>query len=329
MKIYLYKLKFHGATHFGDTGIDLENVSEWVNSDTLFSALLNAHRTMDGEESASSIIEAFTNRPPFLISSVFLYSGDNYFLPRPMFDEHISTDLKKRLGKDLKKLKWLNREGFLKWISREEITEADVKEMQSTQKLYNEAFTLEIRPRVSLDRATQTSNIYHSGYIYFKKEAGLYGFAAFNDETYINHFQAMLTTLGEIGLGGERTYGCGMFKVDSFQEITGLFKEILNSNSNVYTLLSLYHPSEDEVKTIKDKLIAYDIVKKKGWITSGRYALPLKRKSVGFIIEGSVFKEPPEGTLVDVTPDKPPPDILTHKIYRYGYAFTAPLRSAR
>jgi len=88
----------------------------------------------------------------------------------------------------------------------------------------------------------------------------------------------------------------------------------------------LYHPDEEEKPNLTSSFIAYDITRKRGWITTGRYALPLKRKSVGFVTEGSVSGNPLKGTLVDVTPDNPH-EILGHRVYRYGYAFTAPLGS--
>lgn len=326
MRFYLYKLKFQGATHFGDTGIDLENVSEWVNSDSLFSALINACGLIKEKDEVNRLIETFKEKPPFLISSLFLYHKENYFLPRPLVDDHINEDLKRNMGKELKKLKWLNTEGFLKWVVNKDIEKSDIERMRAAQEDYKKAFIFEIRPRVTLDRMTQNSNLYHAGYVYFNDGAGLYGLVAFRDETYIEEFKLILRTLGEIGLGGERTYGCGTFQVVDFHEISDQFERIVNNDSDIYTLLSLYHPSESEASFIRDKLIAYDVIRKKGWITTGRYALPLKRKSVGFITEGSVLKEQPIGSLVDVTPDNPPPDILAHKIYRYGYAFTAPLK---
>lgn len=326
MNVYIYKLRFKGPTHFGETGIDLENVSEWVSSDTLFSALMNAGMT--GGLCKNDFIDQFQQQPPFLISSLFLYSDDTYFLPRPMDDSHISTGLKKQMGKELKKLKWLDIEGFKKWIEGSNLTENDVKWMGHSQSRYKEAFETEIRPRVSLDRITQNSNIYHCGYVYFKEDVGLYGLVAFNDLSVVDKFKELVTTLGETGLGGEKTYGCGMFEVDKFEEISGILKEILASKTSRYTLLSLYHPAQDEKTDISSNLIAYDVIRKKGWITTGRYALPLKRKSVGFITEGSVLQIQPKGCLVDVTPDntKDNTKMLNHKVYRYGYAFTAPMR---
>ncbi|MGB9716727.1 MAG: type III-A CRISPR-associated RAMP protein Csm4, partial [Thermodesulfovibrionales bacterium] len=163
MKVYIYKLKFNGPTHFGDTGIDLEYVSEWVNSDTLFSALANALSSIEGSKAVKEFINSFHENPPFLISSLFLYSKDNCFLPKPLYDDHIDLALKKDLGKDLKKLKWLDVEGFKKWTGRDGITKNDIEKMKYIQAEYKNSFYIEIRPRVTLDRSTQNSSIYHAG----------------------------------------------------------------------------------------------------------------------------------------------------------------------
>lgn len=324
MELYLYKLKFKGPVHFGDTGIDLENVVENAGSDTVFSALVNAINIYYGSKEAGELIERFLEDPPFLISSLFLYHNDLYFLPRPMDDSFIPENVKAQMGKDLKKLKWLEKDDFMRWLGRETFTVDDIKEMKEKQDEYKNAFVKEIRPRVTLDRVTQQSTIYHCGYLYFKKDAGLYGLVAFKDKTFIERFKDLINLLGQTGIGGERTYGCGKFEV-IFQSAGNVFKSIFQINSGIYTLLSLYHPAPEEQTNFTDNLIAYDFTRKKGWITSGRYALPLKRKSVGFITEGSVLKRAVRGCLVDVTPDNSPPGFLNHRVYRYGYAFTAPL----
>jgi CRISPR-associated protein Csm4 len=325
MDVYLYKLKFKGPTHFGETGIDLENVNEWVSSDTIFSAIVNTMSQIYNQNVVSDFINGFKESPPFILSSLFLYSNDNYFLPRPMNDDHISQEIKRKKGKKLKKIQWLTQEGFMKWIGDKNLTEEEIDMMDAEQANYKDAFITEIRPRVSLDRTTQSSNLYHCGYVYFKKDAGLYGLVGFNDLSGVDKFKELLTALGETGLGGEKTYGCGMFEVVQYEKASGTLKQILELKNSKYTLLSLYHPAQNEKDNLGNNLIAYDIVRKKGWITTGRYALPLKRKSVGFIREGSVSKNILKGTLVDVTPDNAPPWILNHRVYRNGYAFTAPL----
>jgi CRISPR-associated protein Csm4 len=189
---------------------------------------------------------------------------------------------------------------------------------------YKNSYTVEIRPRVSLDRATQNSNLYHCGYVHFKKGAGLYGLVAFKNDKYVDLFFDLLTNLGDIGIGGEKTYGSGVFKVERYERISGTFKEIFDLKSSRYVLLSLYHPAPDERMSLQSSAIAFEIIRKKGWIASGRRTLPLKRKSIGFFGEGSVFTFSPRGCLADVTPDSDPYRILAHRVFRYGYAFTVP-----
>ena len=328
MDVLLYKLRFTGATHFGDTGIDLENVQETINSDTIFSALINAITIYYGVKEAGDWIERFINDPPFLLSSLFVYYKDSYFLPKPLDDSSIPDEIKAERGKDLKSLKWLEREDFLKWKKQNILTIEALDIIKKKQFEYKRAFVKEIRPRVTLDRITQQSSIYHCGYIYFREDTGLYGLVAFRDSSLIEKFKKLLLLLGQTGLGGEKTYGCGRFEVTFDDELDDAFRSILQEDSDRYVLLSLYHPAESERENLGSSLLSYDIVRKKGWITSGRYALPLKRKSVGFITEGSVVKAPVKGCLIDVTPEYAPSDTLSHSVYRYGYAFTVPLKEA-
>ncbi len=326
MSVYIYKLRFKGPTHFGETGIDLENVTEWVNSDTFFSAMMNAMSEFMGRDSVSRFIDRFMDVPPFLISSLFLYKDDTYFLPRPLDDTGISNELKKRKGKELKKIKWLDPEGFVAWLDGN--LEGEIDRMGKLQQRYRDSFKREIRPRVTLDRRTQNSTLYHCGYVYFKEDAGLYGFVAFNDTSQIEQFHRLLKLLGKIGLGGERTYGCGVFEIETFEEVSGVLKELIEYEADRYVLLSLFHPSEKESSQLEGSLLAYDVIRKRGWITSGRYALPFKRKSVGFITEGSVLLRQPVGSMVDATPNNGQ-GMLDHKVFRYGYAFTIPYRSKK
>lgn len=325
MDVFIYKLKFKGPTHFGETGIDLENVNERVSSGTLFSALINAMSVVSPKEKVNEFVNTYKQLPSFLVSSLFLYRDDIFFLPRPMDDSHIPAELRKDKGKEIKKLKWLDPASFKKWITGVHLVEDDLNALVSLQQAYRDTFKIEIRPRVSLDRVTQNSNIYHCGYVYFRDGAGLYGLVSFNDLSTVELFRKLLITLGETGLGGEKTYGCGLFELVSMEKASGVFNEILFHDVKTYTLLSLYYPSEHEIPDISNTLIAYDVVRERGWITSGRYALPLKRKSVGFFTEGSVLSSKPGGCLVDVTPEGSPLGALQHEVYRYGYAFTAPI----
>lgn len=325
MEIYIYKLKFLGPTHFGETGIDLENISERLSSDSLFSALINALYITSPRKEADDFLKEFNKNPPFIISSLFLYKGETYFLPRPKIEPQISEGLKKEKGKDLKKIKWVDVNSFRKWYSGIQFNEKEIDSLIELKNYYKNSYILEVRPRVTLDRNTKNSEIYHCGYIYFKEDAGLYGLIAFQKLDYFDSFKSLLMRLGQIGLGGEKTYGCGMFNLIYMDKIQDFFKPIFFRSEKYYILLSLYHPNQDEIYNLSENAISYDIIRSKGWITSGRYAMPIKRKSIGFFTEGSVFLKKVKGCLVDVTPESLFPDKLNHKVYRYGFAFTAPI----
>ncbi|GAB5045817.1 type III-A CRISPR-associated RAMP protein Csm4 [Thermodesulfovibrio sp. TK110] len=326
MQSYFYKLRFKDPVHFGETGIYLENVVENFSSDSLFSALINAVSIYYEANEVQRWIENFMTDPPFLLSSLFIYNLNNYFLPRPFDDSFISADLRKKVGKELKKIRWLEANDFIKWQMGKITKLEDINSMKEKLEYYDNAFKKEVRPRVTIDRDTSQSSIYFCGSIRFQKEAGLYGLVAFREEKFIEEFKTALKLLGQTGIGGERTFGYGMFEVEEFKPVDGVFEKILKSDASAYTLLSLYHPSDEEMNILAQKLIAYTIKRKKGWITSGRTALAIKRKSVGFLKEGSVLAEPVRGAMVDVTPEEVFPQLLTHRVYRYGYAFTVPLK---
>ncbi|ACI21834.1 type III-A CRISPR-associated RAMP protein Csm4 [Thermodesulfovibrio yellowstonii] len=326
MVIYSYKLHFKTPVHFGETGIYLENVEERFSSDSLFSALINTVSNYYGEKESEKWIDKFENNPPFLLSSLFIYNSDKYFLPKPLDDSFISREIRKKIGKELKKIRWLEAKDFLLWQKRQITKVEDIEKIKINSERYSDAFKREIRPRVTIDRITSQSSIYFCGSIKFQREAGLYGMVAFRDTDFIERFRIVMKLLGQTGIGGERTYGYGMFELKDFKPIDGVLKKLMESDTEGFTLLSLYTPSNTEIDDLVQKIVAYEIKIKKGWITSGRTALPLKRKSLGFIKEGSVFSKPLRGCLVDVTPENAPPDILKHKVYRYGYAFTVPLK---
>ncbi len=322
MNVYIFKLKFKGPVHFGETGIDLENVQPTISSDSFFSAFVNAVSANIGKVEADKLISDFIQNPPFLISSLFPYFENNYFLPRPLDDSFLDRNVKKKAGKELKKLAWLEKHDFLRWLRQEQLSDNDILEMCKKQKKFYE---IEIRPRVTIDRITGQTSIYHCSYLYYYDNAGLYGLVYFRDNTYFKKFEIFLNLLSVTGIGGEKTYGCGLFDFEIL-ELDSAFNAIFNFNSDRYTLLSLYHPNDEEIKNLNDILVYYNFVRKKGWISSGRQSLTLKRKSVGFITEGTVVNQKIKGKLVDVTPDNISKEALKHKVYRYGYAFTAPFR---
>ncbi|OAQ20762.1 type III-A CRISPR-associated RAMP protein Csm4 [Thermosulfurimonas dismutans] len=323
MKYKIFKLKFKGFTHFGETGIDLESVSEWVGSDTLFSAWLNAVSAFWGIEKASEICEKFLKSPPFRISSLFIYYQTCYFLPKPHFAVPAKEE-RSNIFKIFKKTDWVPLNLYKEWL-KGEVSSSIIETAYTIQKeRYQRAYKRIIRPRVALDREGLESNLFHEGYIQYAKEGGLWGVVVGNQEG-VNLFMKGLALLGEIGLGGERTYGCGVFEVEEpEEELKKQFEELLSHSSPCKVLISRLIPSGEEIPRLENGLEAYKIGISRGWITSGRIALPLKRKGIRFLKEGSVLKESFNGTIVDITPEDVTLGSLSHKIYRYGLALTIP-----
>ncbi|OAG26708.1 type III-A CRISPR-associated RAMP protein Csm4 [Thermodesulfatator autotrophicus] len=327
MNWLIFKLKFKGFTHFGETGIDLENISEWVGADTLFSAWLNAVQTFLGIQKVEEICQSFLNgKPSFRISSLFIYHKDIYFLPRPL-----SVSLKNEVAealasylKDFKKIKWISHVNYGLWL-RNDLSVEDIKSTYETQeKEYFTAFKKIIRPHVALDRETMESNLYHVGYLKFKKDAGLWGIVTGTKEG-LKLFETGLFFLGEMGLGGEKTYGCGQFEAE-FVEPDDHFQELLFGDFPRRVLISRYMPTPSEVSGLLKSLEAYRLGISRGWVTSGRIGFPIKRKAVRYLCEGSTFTSPVSGQLVDVTPEYFYPKRLSHKVYRYGLAFLLPMQ---
>ena len=64
------KLKPKADFHLGDKEAVLEKTSDYIHSDTLFSAICNAYRLLYGNERLQEVLKLFEDRePPFLISS--------------------------------------------------------------------------------------------------------------------------------------------------------------------------------------------------------------------------------------------------------------------
>jgi CRISPR-associated protein Csm4 len=173
-------------------------------------------------------------------------------------------------------------------------------------------------PRVTLDRITSASEIWHLGEVKFSTKAGLWFAVSFNEdhgEALRRKFEACLRALGDTGLGGERSAGRGLFTWDHAAEET--FLDIPGANRFV-TLSPLCPKDAAQLTALIGTEAAYDLLPRRGWVTSPE-AGNLRRKMVWMFAEGSVFTGNPElrtGRLVSVKPDACP-----HDVWRYGYAF--------
>ncbi len=91
-------------------------------------------------------------------------------------------------------------------------------------------------------------------------------------------------------------------------------------------ILSLYRPARDEVRDGVLRDAWYERTHRRGWIHSpdGKNR---RRKGLWMLSEGAVLRQDVAGREVLGTMEDTQPEIgFAHPVWRYGYAFTMPVR---
>jgi CRISPR-associated protein Csm4 len=202
----LVKLDFgRSPAHFGELGIGIEETSERVKSDTLFSAWISIYARLFPEK-IQTLFNHFPteNQPdlqaPFRLSSTYIYrdtyqyiNGNKnktkelktiYYLPRPLAFPFNYPDDDLEFFKTYKKLNYLPLEIWSRWYQGEGFTDKDAKELKIRTKNneshddlnnsgafdYKKAFKISQNPKVAIDRITSATNFYHTGLVQFETE---------------------------------------------------------------------------------------------------------------------------------------------------------------
>lgn len=359
----LIRLKFGRSTaHFGKLGIGMEETSERVRSDTLFSAWMSTYAKLFGKDAATNLLQQFNTQAelPFRLSSTFVYQQLDeklvYYLPRPlMFPPNYPVGDDLDFAKAYKSLKYLPLEIWQHWYQGDGFTKRDHQEL--TDKIkggakgalsqagtfdYSKAFELSKVPKIAVDRTTRATNLYYTGFVQYQWRpngnvpsdveslSGLYFIVHLPNSNLENTFFAVLDFMGGEGIGGERSNGAGQFKVDwSTCELTPLWKQVIEfSGANYHSLISMFWTNESsklrELLPETPTLAAsYELQERGGWIASPcSDGRQVRRQSVQMFAEGSVFPAIPEGKLADVTPE----GFTDHRVYRSGISLSLPIK---
>jgi len=344
----LVRLQFgQSLAHFGKQGIGMEEANERIHSDTLFSAWVSAYARLFGKTEVEKLLERFqnTSQYPFRLSSTFLYQVGSdkemiYYLPCPLQlpqNYPIGEDLK--FAKVYKALRYLPLSLWQRWYQGTGFDPDDLGTLPDVDKAYKKAYKTHKIPKVAIDRDTRATNFYHIGAVQYRYDlekdqslSGLYFLVEFPqpDADLENVFMAVLSFLGEEGIGGERSSGAGQFKPDLQTDLPPVWQEVIhfpNAEENLYSLMSLFWEYPQKY-SLQGKLgnAQYELQERGGWIASpssdGRQ---LRRQMVQMFTEGSVFPFQPQGKLADVTPigDR----FRDHKVYRSGISLSLPIRA--
>jgi len=313
--------------HLGEATGALDRVSDIIHSDTLFSAICHAWGYLYGKQEVDELLSSFVDdrdrsEPPFMISSCFPFigSGDDkmeriYYLPSPL---NIAGSFSLEKGKTVKGMRFVDKETYIKWLNGG-LGDGDTDRMIESEKALRCAMGNKINVHVALDRVTSAGSPYYVSRLHFSRDSGLYFFYSCKGE-HEDKFRSALRLLGDMGIGGERSAGCGAFHVEFMEN--GWSSPSITGTADHWLTLSLVFPTQDDLKDLGGSRIR--LLERKGWISSPFTTDSFRRKRVMMLAEGSLLSSRISGSLVDVSPSIW--DRGLHPVYRYGLAWLIPAR---
>lgn len=348
-KTQLHLGRATGAAQTGSLG--LEKTETYIPADTLFSAICQTWATFYDTESLTDFLNQYTAENgtlPFTLTSAFPYAQDIYFFPKPLtFRE--SKDTPDNARKKIKKVRFIsesifqdivsgNSHNFDKdnlingenvWVNANQkdqlinvlMTPEEKDQLKKARddklkKLIDDKlklWTTSTRPRVTIDRQTEESSIWHVETVQFNTNCGLWFAAKYDSVETKQKVETLLRVLGDNGIGGERNVGYGQFTFEPGPN----FQLPTTEDSNQFVTLSPICPkSPEQLEHLLKGDIAYSLNPLTGWV--GSPGTHKRRKKINMFSEGSVLNsyDKPVGRLVDLRSDG-----FTHPVYRYGYAW--------
>jgi CRISPR-associated protein Csm4 len=327
--------------HFGRRGLGLEESSVSFPSDSLFAALVARKAILHGDQETAAFGKDFKKRkPPFVLTSAFPRAGKVRFFPPPML----------KLGtlpadgprpKKLKRVQFVSERVFRRLIAGESLAslwgqtekahqdtivffdeerERFPKAFRQTEPRKLQLWKVVRRPRVTIERHSSASSIYHSGQTAFNHGCGLwFGIQWIKDghEQVAEQVQCLLDDLGHAGLGGERSSGFGVCQFKRIETLT-----FPDPEGSYWTNLSRYLIHETETDLLRAPQAAYALQNVGGWVGTLE-SKAQRRRSLNLLVEGSVLgatDHQPPGQMVDVQPDYDGQQPLDHEVWRNGFA---------
>lgn len=332
----IYKLHFTAPLHISDQHDDLGSSQKTIHSDTLYAALMSCLAKM-GEHIPDN------GDLGFMVSSLFPYfqkednSSPVFFLPIPMQAKHADlADVS--MTKKVKKVQWVDSALYASILSGEPLFDGTDKYLSCIQEGYltqqeipedtngsREFIRSEVSQRVKLQSRTgeEDAKPFYVDKVLFRYHSGFY-FIAEGDYALLEEALQMLSTEG---IGTDRNVGFGFFDFSSDTLTIDLPK-----NANHQLSLSLFIPeSKEQLATLMNsERVAYDFVRRGGWITTYPYTTLRKNAIYGFL-PGSVFSKEPDadstvlGKIVDLMPETTEME-LAHPIWRNGKSIMLPIK---
>lgn len=314
--------------HIGTGRESYDVAASELHSDTLSAALASIAVTqgvINGDE-----VETFLRS--FRISSAFPFWKNYFFLPKPQ--GRLSVQVKGmeefQYRKQLKKVKFVELSLWNELISGHKVS-VDISQLHGAFLIplsdNPEPLTIsksQVNERVCVPRDGDEATPFFFDWHYYNKDAGLYCLIDM-DDTQEKRFLKLFESLGESGIGTDKSIGGGHFEVE-----TDSLKINEPADANASVLLSLYVPSRDEYEGLFTSLPRYSLLLRGGYMAgSSREELRhLRKKSVYMFGVGSVFHtaNPLEGCVVNVMPQWN--DSAMHPVFRSGRALSLKIKDS-
>lgn len=327
----VYKLHFTSPLHIGNEREDYGTSLRSYPSDSLYSALIASLASVGVEIPENGDLG-------YAVSSMFPFYQDNekpvYFFPKPLTQEVYSFENISRI-KSLKKTEWLDLHYFQKKILGHNLFGADFEDNDVSGKYLSKepideyfiSSSVKVRVQVprqlSINGEKQDADPFYMDRLEFKGKSGLFFLADGNTQM----LEKGLNILSKSGIGTDRTVGHGFFNWE--KDVI----EIKLPTSDHLISLSVYIPknSKELNAKIAKATVAYDLIKRGGWITTEGHST-LRKNSIYAFREGSVFSSDSNdstSTVAGKTVDlKPEMDFnpLPHPVYRVGKAIMLPFQ---
>lgn len=293
-----------------------------IPSHMLFSAICTAMEELGGP--VDEMLKAFSDKPPFLITSAFPFAFRNgqyeHFLPKPFIHINLHAEEEGEFERIIKfqKAKYLHSSIFARLVEGSESAKDIVGKLgnelniQSSCIYKGKDLPLKIehtkRPHNTINRVTMTSGAFYSLEGYSFKGGGLYFLIRYNDESWRGEIAAALSLLEDRGFGPRISIGMGRFELS-----TRDVELIPGFEADLFVTLSRFCP--DHLRMLGDRT-AYELLTLRGRSSDGQV-----KRMVRMVSEGSVFANTGNsfyGKIVKVREN--PPAV------EYGIAFPVPFR---
>lgn len=333
MKLII-KMQPYASYYLGEEIDSIE--TPFPHSDTLFQAINHAWVNLWGEESQRQFIGLYqhNNTIPLTITSIFPCIKDVYFVPCPL-SLSIPTNYKNAVVSS-KFVRWISATIYRDWIEGKEITYNIKQFLQPNLYIHNKEIEKIIiepqtpywahdgRVRNRVDTITTATKTYPAKQIYYNSSLFWYLVADVLD-VYQEKFIATLRLLGDEGIGGRRSIGCGAFSISAIQTIPEELNFLNAPITKTYTIFSLYYPQPQEIQDGLFNTAIYELIQRQPCRKNYKNNQTIVTQQLNLLREGSQFFTITSAqALIDITPTDWP-----NFTYVYGYPFRVIATGAR